>query len=599
MDRIPRLTGRARHGAPGPRPPLPRAVAFLVAVAVLLAGCTARPGGRRDADAVTDGPPAARDLERAWVSTGPGEGGYAAVNLAAPPSLYQTAWTLRLAAERGIAVPALAPDQAAAWLTRLLSDPGSERGLPRLEVVRLAVHALLDLHRPPPRELVAGQLERLRLAGRYREDQRQAPSWAATAAAVDVLGAARLPVPAGVVRAVALALPHGGDPNGAATLHGGDPGGAAAGTGEALALWQAADQVLPAAATARRAAIPGLRALLGQAEGGLTGGRPLDGAALGLLDQARQVAVANAQRPPVVPPAAVGGLGTPTGMLALSGAAGVPDPQVTCVAGRLGLPLDLPRLGAAVRASATPRGWAAPAHAVPDPQTSYAGAALAHDWNDRRHDADLRRLLARWLRELAATPPARLAGQLTPASYTVGLARLLGVPLPAAARDALRRAAPVVVGHGDNPGELLAATRVARLTGLPPPAGLRQAVDRALTAAGPAAVTATGVALLAEAGRALSDQEMVARAARPAARLRSGPAYTVAVGAPRPDIVATADALDAVAAGAAARRTAVRPFTDASGTWRWPVGHPGENVRDLWSLYLGARLAAGRSTVPS
>jgi len=154
-----------------------------------------------------------------------------------------------------------------------------------------------------------------------------------------------------------------------------------------------------------------------------------------------------------------------------SGAAGAPDPQVTCVAGRLGLRLDLPRLAAAVRASATPRGWAAPARAVPDPQTSYAGAALAHDWNDHRHDADLRRLVARWLRELAATPPGRLAGQLEPASYTVALARLLAVPLPSAARAALRHAAPVAVGHGNNPGELLAATRVARLAGLPPPAG--------------------------------------------------------------------------------------------------------------------------------
>lgn len=173
----------------------------LVIIAVLLLLGTACPGEATDArpdrrassrvaGSVTDDDLLAR-LDQVWRYVAEDAGEYTEVSsFADSPSLYETAWTLRLTRQYGIDVPRFVPSQATPWLLELLHDPSRNNAsapLPSLVVVNLAAPGLAILGTPPPFGLVSRQLDALRSQWGYALRPGESPDWGATVIAVETL----------------------------------------------------------------------------------------------------------------------------------------------------------------------------------------------------------------------------------------------------------------------------------------------------------------------------------------------------------------------------------------------------------------------------
>src|SRR4051794_10122513 len=128
--------------------------------------------------------PAAVAADHAWTYTGPDAGAYSDIDPSQPPSLYDTAWMVRVAKQEHIAVPRLDTSSCLAWLRSILASPEPKRdSLSRVQTVALTVQALTDLGGRADAMRVAADLRGLRAHGMFRGDTGAPASWGATATA--------------------------------------------------------------------------------------------------------------------------------------------------------------------------------------------------------------------------------------------------------------------------------------------------------------------------------------------------------------------------------------------------------------------------------
>ena len=97
------------------------------------------------------------DLARSWLLTGDGTGGYATFTSSMPPSLYSTAWIVRLFDATGTGLANVDAAAVAASMRAAIDQP-VQSGLPALEALWLSADTLVRLDSPVPNEVIARQL---------------------------------------------------------------------------------------------------------------------------------------------------------------------------------------------------------------------------------------------------------------------------------------------------------------------------------------------------------------------------------------------------------------------------------------------------------
>ena len=560
-----------------------------IVLAALLAGASCAPPGSTPPQSAPPGTPSAtaadartvQQLEQLWADTGGGGGGYqSTANLLAPPSLYLTAWTLRLCAWYGASVPQLSRARTASWLRAVVDRPeAASDGIPRLQRAWLAGQSLAALGEAVPAAPVTRLLATLRAGAQYRYDPQQSPSWPATQTAVELLRLAGLAAPSATAQAVTAQLAALGDPARTSRL------ADLTVLDSLLPVWQLADLLLPDAA---RVPFRGsLRAVLTPLVARAAAPDVSAPLALSLLINANQIARDNgiALAPTRVQPFRM--LRTPGGFLSLSASVSTPDPQLTYDAAVLGLPPDGTLLNT-IRRTAGPTGWQANAGPI-DAQTSFEATVIAHALGRHEHDGALRILTAAWLARLAASLPAATAAgapsQLRATFFVLALARELGLPVPASLAAAVRAAlaAPVTA-----PAEISREAWLLRLgeaIEAAPPEPVRQAmlrIGRDLTVG-----SMQDVYTLQVTAEALRDPGLAARAVDGARSLALGAAYRFRPGAPAPDLRSTSLGIAIVGASPAGRQAAIAPFSSADGIWMFPAAQASGNIVTPESLYLG------------
>lgn len=554
---ISRSKGWARLGAPS---------LLLALVASACAGSGGSPPPTLAGRAVQ------RQLSASWVALGPQVGGYAHVAADPSPSLYATAWSLRLSTALRQPPGRLRPAGSAAWIRRAVTAAApADDSLPPLERYHLTAQALTDLGRPLPRAALLRDVAELHdRGGLYRMSPKDKPTWGAAAIAVQTLALLHARPPAqltGMVRA-RLASSGGGT-------------GLQAWIDHDLPLWQTADEVLPAADRARRRAA--LDALVTGVQ--KEAARQVSPYALAALADARSIAEANHLPAPAAPPAAYQRLVTPSGLLA--GANGAPDPHLTYLALSAGMSPG-PALAATLRQSATPAGWPAYVQYTPDPQSTYFAVQLAHAWHlpvDKRALANLTR---RWLADVAHMTSKQLGDHLADTYYTLALAQRLAVaPSPALTG----RLNALAVPHDG--AALLPYVRLLRTVGGSPPQALKGTVNKTLTSRPP---NSTALALAYEAGTLLHDRSLLQAARHLAHRLRHSPCtYRAAPTLPHPDLISTMTGLDATHASTHCRHQALATFSRSHTTWLLPASTPG-NRTGLDVAYYAALIRGSAAT---
>src|SRR3954454_11508557 len=89
------------------------------------------------------------EVGRFWLRTGDSTGGYATFSSSMPPSLYNTAWTVRLFDATGTGLGNVNRSAVEASMGAAIDEPG-QSGLPALEALWLSADTLVRLHRPVP-----------------------------------------------------------------------------------------------------------------------------------------------------------------------------------------------------------------------------------------------------------------------------------------------------------------------------------------------------------------------------------------------------------------------------------------------------------------
>jgi hypothetical protein len=183
-----------------------RILAAAILASTIVCGCSvAQPAVKRSLAGVPGYPAICStvvpEIASLWSPGASGLVGYGDVpTLAQAPSLYETAWSLKIAAAMGARVGRLVPAEARAAMLSVLSDNGriSAGGLDRITEVNLAAGALAQLG-APDRTAVEAALEPLRHQGEYAPAAGAAPSWAATYLAVAALSGAGARIPSPVI----------------------------------------------------------------------------------------------------------------------------------------------------------------------------------------------------------------------------------------------------------------------------------------------------------------------------------------------------------------------------------------------------------------
>ncbi len=518
-----------------------------------------------------------QELESLWSDTGDGGGGYRSTpNLAAPPSLYLTSWTLRIADRAGVTVPQLSHAEATTWLKVVVEHPdGPDDPLPPLERVWLAAEALRALHEQVPAGPVDRVLATLKAGGQYRYSAKESTSWAATQSAVDVMRIANLPVPDDVVRLVAASLPTVSKPASVARLD------TQAVIDSFLPLWQLADDLLPAAERAPgRDALKTVVTAQAVAATGPGASGPLWASVFVNL---QAIAGANDIELPIPQPDFLR-LRTPDGFLTLSSSAPVADPQLTYDGMLLGAAPD-PRLLEAIRRTAGPSGWRANLGPI-EPQTTFLATLVSHALGDQAHDAILRVQTGRWLTELAGNFPDVTASvtQLRNTFFVLALARDLGVAIP----ETIGRSATALLTGAAQSKDLARETWLLRLgeaVNQRPPAEVVQSVRAPLL--GLPLRTMEDVYALQVGAEVLHDRALEDRALQAARTLALGAGYGFRAGAPATDLRSTTFGIALVTASQDVRQQAIAPFSSPQGAWMFPPPNARGNVVSPLSIYLG------------
>lgn len=518
-------------------------------------------------------------LEQLWADTGSGGGGYRSTpNLLAPPSLYLTAWMLRIVDWYGASVPQLSRPHTVSWLRAVLDRPdNADEALPRLERAWLAGQALAALREPVPAGPVARLLSTLRAGTLYRYGPQQSPSWPATQTAIELMRLAGLPAPSETAHALAGQLPAVGDPARASRLSD------LTVLDTLLPVWQLADLLLPDSSRARfRGPLGIILAALAARAAAPEVSAPL---AASLLINARQIARANGITLPPTPAPPFLALRTPGGFLSLSASTSTPDPQLTYDAALLGTPLD-DALLATIRRTAGPTGWQANAGPV-DPQTTFEAAVIAHALGHHEHDGALRILTLAWLAQVASGFPAAATTSLTQlraAFFVLALAREVGLPIPRSLAASVRMAMAAL----PTPGQISREAWLLRLgdaIGIAPPEKVRQAILR--IGQDLKVRSMQDIYTLQVAAEATRSAALAARAIDGARSLAFGAAYRFTPGAPAPDLRSTSLGIAIVGASPAVRQDAIAPFSSAEGIWMFPATQASGNIVTPESIYLG------------
>jgi hypothetical protein len=513
----------------------------------------------------------AADLERLWVYVGPDMGGFGDVqSFVSPPSLYETAWTLRIATAAGIVVPALSRPEMAGWLMgfctrrQLLSSP-----FPPLETLWLAAQALHALGKALPSPCILAQTRALaQRGGLFAFAPKQPASWAATDRAAQLFSDAGLQVPPATLTATLAAI-H--------TFHGADV--PAQWVNVDLPLWNLADQVVPAAFRWHDRVI-----LAGFLQRVVTAIQkpPLTGEDLAILSTVRAI-----QRANDLPLVAFDGhwyaqnLMTPNGMLAAAAGSVVPDPQATYYGLQLGI-VQRARIASAIQVSAWPMGWPAPITDV-NPQSTFEAVAIEQALGITIHPHATQQLARAWIHLL--TMDAQSATTLKPALvamyYTVALAHQLGIALPQTAMVNLLRVLTVTPGSTWSLPQLFWLVRLTQELGTELPGSLQQRVQT--LAQHTPVVTVRSSFIVWTISRAIGDSLRARQAITIIPSLQTGMAFRSTSAIRIPDLLSTAEAsamLDR------AEPLAACWFATHQGFEMFPPGQYA-NLENLETLYLG------------
>lgn len=518
------------------------------------------------------------EIDALWRDVTTTAGGYGdAANLVDPPSLYATAWNLRLAARASVPLPAAARTATVRRLHDALADRAPHAGgLPLLYRTWLATHALTETGEPYP--VAADEVaESLRTGARFGFAPGEPPSWAATQVAVEMLALGGRPAPAGLAAEVRAALP-----TVTAETVADDP------LSTALPVWQLATRLLPAADRQPYAA--GLAGLLRQVA--TRSERATSGVSLGVLVTVRELATAHGLTVPLPTARHLRELRLPDGYLgaAAPGSDAPPqaEPQVTFNGVVLGLATG-PTLRRSLLAGLGPEGWRTDV-SEPRPESSYFAAELTKALGGHERGAALRALGARWVAD-AGVKPAGQDVDWRRAYFALHLARTLTIPVPERVRARVREAlASDLVSDGADAGLLLDVAGLAGVT--VSPAALKAVADRLSTAT---LGTMKDVLAAYTVGTVAASEPLVTRARDAARALAHGDAFRYSARAPLPDLLSTATAARVLALDTAARVRAVAAFTATGGVALEPAD--GDDTIELRTTYLGYWLL-GRTGEP-
>lgn len=506
------------------------------------------------------------DLQRLWAQDEVG-GGFGRADLNMRPSLYATAWNLRLAKIYGVAVPNLDRERTAAWLrgviTRPTEPPGvAADGLPPLQRILLATQALVDMAVPSSQETVALAVAPFSVDGMYRYRAGDSPSWAATLAAVESLRLTGAQVPDGTRSVVHRALKSATTPTSEQSI-----------LSTLLPLWQLADRLL--AEAERRPLVPALSQLLRKAVASVQSQAELSGSSVVVLALIREVSVENG--------IAAGELGvaferlqTPGGYLSLQARA-LPDPQVTYYAAVLGMPMPQ-QFRQTLVLGAGSDGWRAGALA-PDPEASFQVLAVLHAFHDEHFDPPLRIRTERWMSEVNEESLRSSAGRRR-ALYITLVAGELRLSYPESLRDAYRNTFGAT-GTLET-ADLLMLFRGASQIGIPIPPAARRSAAEELGRTPQRSMR--DLFMRAALGRFLGDEGALAQAAIAAADFQIGPLYRFVRERPEVELRATCAGLWLRHGDSAA---AAERFWGRGGTWLLPPTVSTGNVITTDTIYLG------------
>ncbi len=501
-------------------------------------------------------------VDESWTATGPDAGGYSYIaDLSTPPSLYRTSWMLQLCRQLGLAPQGLDPDRTADWLRSYVTSPRSREGLPVLETLELATQALRALGRPASADPVARALERLRVDGRYRWDNGQQPTWAASAVAVTVLHNAALPVPPRVTAVLFNALTDSLRP-GMSMQQFADESGP---------MWQVADVALSSGERAPYRAR--LEVVLAEMAAQLRAMPSLEGPGLALVRVVQDVGEANGIRVSV-PHLALGGLLRADGLLAPNASA-PSDPQTTWLAVGFGWSPSA-RTETTVIAGAGPLGW--PASSRPLPETTFYGLQIAIATHADDHRKQAGELVASWLNQLDASDKLVADGWRTD-YFILATALELGLRLP----DELVAKARLSISSPASTDSAPMAVHLASLLHLLIP---QWAID-ALRRQPPTAQRLLAMEL------SIGFSQTDVRKDLEELRGADGAFRDSDLGAV-PDI--RASAIGRRGLGLAPAADLAEPFADPDGYWLGPPARSVGNVVDLQTIYLGLYLAGGVSS---
>lgn len=523
--------------------------------------------------------PALRDLAEVRFESSSGVAGYGSVeNYLAPPSVYETAWSLRIL--RLLRVPAARVDRgaAAAALVAAVAQPAAT-GLPYLSGLADSVEALDALGVSVPRRMVAADLARLRVGTTYRLTPSSAPSMPATALALEIIDESGLRPPpaelAAVLRTVSEDLSLRTEPTESATA------------AELASLLG----VLPPGYLKRgRRAILGL---IGDLRKGLLTS-PASPVTIYLAADADLIASALRWPAPAIPQSWFASLVLPDGMLA-DGRGSLADPQTTYDALVAGYRAP-PSFAAAVETGEAPSGWA-DSVLPPTTLTTYEAAKVLWACGASSELRALRGAARSALQVVAPGATAVSTVDIETTYAALSLAELAGAAIPTSLRSALatavsRALASKLSSSQARLGLLLAA---ASLLGVTISNRASKEIVGMLTSLNRNSPSTPSVVTLAIGATALHNLTLRQEAAAMVATLRSGSGYKVGPGAPGPDIVSTAAGLELCDAGCPSRSAALAIFDTANG----PLFEVGtQRVVSLDSLFYAAEVGTASARVP-
>lgn len=373
------------------------------------------------------------ELDALWDPNRDGTGGFGdAPTLAAAPSLYYTAWSVRLADAAHVKLANL--DEvvtATALIASALSSRAADEDvrIPMAERLHLAAEALHALQIPIP-DTMLNALDTLRSGGQYRGDRASSVGdWSATYLAAQTLALAGRRIPTEATNMARTVLPtakRAGSPQ--AILSFGIP---------VLGTLSATPGLLPKL-------VPDMATVLSSFTTSLLSAGGASGITAAALVSVADIAAAAGITPPTVPSDFLTPLITPTGYYSIGqGKQQHGDAQVTYYAVRLGARLsDLAK--SALKTGQVKQGWLATLSPATLTSSYQAIVAVSACGSALPHRDTFKILIPRWLSDASAPPVA--GGVLRPgggngSASDVGevcwLSQAYGLTITDAQREAL------------------------------------------------------------------------------------------------------------------------------------------------------------------